>query len=61
MSESIQNMQIRALVAKAAEERDKARAEVITLVRMWRYERKWMRIFLVLCMLEATAIGILVS
>ena len=45
MNESIQNTQVRTMIAKAAEERDEARATAITLEAMWRKERKWNRIF----------------
>ena len=61
MNESIQNTQVRALVAKAAEERDEARIHALALQRMLLRERKWTRLYAFLCVGLAVAVFMLAS
>lgn len=58
MNETIQNVQVRGMLAKAANECDEARKVATAYAEAWRRERRWNRVFYVLIIALATALAL---
>lgn len=56
MNETVQNVQIRGMLAKAADECDEARKIATAYAEAWRRERRWNRALYVLIIALAAAL-----
>lgn len=61
VNDSVQAMQVRALISRAVEERDEARAAVVALGVLYRHERKVNRICLLLLLAETAVLAWIIA